>query len=325
MTTTDLPVMVKKLSGQFMAGVPVFLLIDPLFGELLSDLKFPRDTDAASLNAVRTAKYGRDSVAVVLHERIHLPVALHPYLLALHSHDDEWLTQSVELADSDRLAALEGGLDGAGVSTPRIGGWLQSALLPEKLCIALSQLMYLNAPFMKTRYLRLADWRAMDLLRHVVGEVRITQAMRSIQRWVYLNHQGHVVTLNAAKDSEPLVLNDEELDVMKDGEAIHRTISCWLGEAPATSASDVYAPARRALEVAKQAAVQWPDRFKEQSDYVACAVLELMHPGFQKRSITQRTLATSSASPIDPETPESLRSLARGLHTVLMEEKEKNS
>lgn len=322
---TDLPARAKTLSAQFIAGVPVFLLIDPLFGELLSDLKFPQDADAASLNAARTANYGRDSHVIVLHERIKLPVALHPYVLALHGPDDEWLVQSVEAADRDRLAAQAGGLDGAGVSTPCVGGWLQSALLPEKLCMALSQLMYLNAPFLKANYLRLADWRVMDLLRHIKGERHLTQVMHSIQRWMYLNHQGHVVTFSAATDAAPLTLTDEELDVMKDGEAIHRTVSCWLGEAPETQVSDVYAPARRALDVAIHAASQWPDRFKEQSDYVACAVLELMHAGFQSRPIAQRILATSRAALVERQAPDSLSSLARDLHTALMEEKEKNS
>ena len=243
-----------------------------------------------------------------------MPPYQHPYLVALSGLDDRLLDDTCEIAHSERLAAQEGGISGNGGAAHRIGGWLQSTMHPENLAEHLSTLFKVNtAAFTSASYLRLVDRRALALLRHIAGDMRVREQFGRLQRWVYLDAFGSLVDLSSAREAPlPLRLSAEEWRTMEKSEAIHRTMAQWLGEAATADAAlerkfnDIYGTVQLAVAEGEQAGKQWPHRFRGLADYTVYAAMCLLYPGFATIETVSKML-THPGNADDP--PELLRHL----------------
>jgi hypothetical protein len=321
---------VQDLRAALDEANPVFLLIDPMQGEPLPQAKW--SLDAAERQTQRETAWQRPVARVELAEQTALSHCQHPYLVELQGLSDPWLDTSVELAHDERTTALALGLDSDSTSARRIGGWLQSSLLPHQLAQALVPMCKLNTEvFTHATYLRLADPRMFALLRHVVGDARLSDVFGHVRRWAYLDAQGRIDVLNnprthADEHQHRLLLSREEFRHVAQGDAVHDTLTLWLGEATQTSdatlhhrpAPDLYGPLFKALTSAWQAAKLWPHRFTRPRDQAVWAALSLLHlelSDLQALPQGLRTLLDDTGTPDDP--PQPLRSMHRQVRSFL--------
>jgi hypothetical protein len=275
----------SDLRARLDGTTPTFVLIDPMLGEPLPG--FVAYTDSAEAQSAREAAWQRHVTRIPLAARVTLPEHQHPYIVALTGPDDALFDDTFAIANFERMAAQEDGLNADGCAPHRIGGWLQSTMHPEDLAAHLSTIFRVNTDaFTKATYMRLVDRRALALLRHVVGDVRICAQFGRLQRWVYVDALGGLSTLASASESvEPLRLSVGEWKSMEQGAAIHRTTAQWLGELASAGQTlqrtphDIYDAVQLAIEEAGHAAKQWPHRFSELTDNTAYAATCLLHPG----------------------------------------------
>ena len=304
--------------------VPVFVLVDPMLGDPLPGDDAQQGTNPQSR---REALWQREVEGIALHPRAPLSQHQHPYLVALHSRDDPLLEITLKLAHAERAEVLADGLDGDGSGTHRIGGWLQSSLPPAQLAAVLSAMFRVNTTALtRATYLRLADRRVLALLREVAGDVRVAGQFGRLQRWTYLDMQGHLSTLQSdSEEAISLCLNDTEWSCMEQGEALNRTLAQWLGEAIRTDDQTVlrqqphvlYAAARHALTAALSASRAWPHRFSGLADHTTWASLHLRHPNLAESQAVQN-LMQQPGTPDEP--PEPARYLYREIRFRLLEE-----
>jgi hypothetical protein len=277
------------------------------------------DMPGSSLQARRETFWQREIAPLVLDKRIPLADDQYPYLIALEGPDDPLLACTLAIAHAERDKLLADGLLAEGVSVHRIGGWLQSTMLPTDLAAHLAAMFWLNTEvFTKATYLRQADRRVLALLRHhVVGPERVAAQLGRIQLWAYLDMQGQISTLHSpAEQSGFLRLDWKEWQLFEQGEALHRTVAQWLGEATRLGNEEVgrypehilYAAASRALDAARSAATIWPQRFQRLGDHTAWAVLNLLYPALQENQAV-RALLAQPVVPGEPAAP------IRYLHT----------
>ncbi|HVK93880.1 MAG TPA: DUF4123 domain-containing protein [Noviherbaspirillum sp.] len=288
---------------------PILVLVDPMLGEPLPDSgATPYGADTQSQ---REALWQRPVRRVELPKNVPLPAHKHPYLIELQGISDPLLEETLTLAHAERIAALTDGLDGEGAAAHRIGGWLQSSMHLPQLARTLSLLLQVNTEATtRATYLRLADRRVLALLRHVAGDNRVAGQFGRLQRWIYLDMQGHLTTLQSSSEKPtPLRLNREEWRCMEQGEALHRTMAQWLGEAARMDETDLchkpaqelYAPVRQSIAAARQAAVRWPHRFTRPIDEVVWAALSLLHPLLPLNEAVQALLAQHGTEDNPPE------------------------
>lgn len=177
------------------SGIPSYLLVDPIMGDLLPDIG---PAEPAGLEAVQQARanaWSRPVHIVPLWSQIKLDPVSYPYLVALNT-DDGWLATSVELAWAEREQARKGGLAGKGTGIFKVGGWLQTSADPEAITTALAAAMQLRTVVpVKERYLRLADTRVLGLVSHLLGPSVLMGAIGCIKRWWYLDADGALQTL----------------------------------------------------------------------------------------------------------------------------------
>ena len=299
---------IARLDG----ATPTFVLIDPLLGEPLPGVDF--GLSGADAQAAREDCWDREVIQIQLSDRISLPLSQHPYLVGLEGSADPILELTLELAQAEQEKACSDELEGKGMAAHRIGGWLQSSMHSRQLAETIAVMCNVNTEaYTLARYLRLADRRALALLRHVVGESRIRGMLGRIQRWSYLDAMGEIATLNGMEmgiDSTPVRLSLAEWHHMELGEVIHRTLAQYLGElgrsglGPALhcTAANLYDPATNAVEVARQAARTWPHRFLEPSDQTTYATLALLYPALADSPAVQSLLQQAGSSD-EPATP----------------------
>ncbi|GAB3541833.1 hypothetical protein GCM10027343_12890 [Noviherbaspirillum agri] len=300
---------IEPLRAELDPITPIFVLVDPMLGEPL-----PIDgMDAAGMDLQfqLEALWQRSVTRIELHKNVPLPPSKHPYLVELQGISDPWLEETLVMAHAERAAMLVDGLNGEGGAAHRIGGWLQSSMQLPQLAATLSALCLVNTEARTSAtYLRLVDRRVLALLRHVVGDDRVAGQFGRLQRWVYLDMQGQLATVQSAHEqATTLQLNRDEWRHMEQGEALHRVIAQWLGEAAKAgesghyhdSAQQLYAPARKAVEAAKKAAVQWPHRFTHPLDEVTWATLTLLNPLLDSNETVHALLAQSGTVDDPPE------------------------
>jgi len=316
-----------QLRAAFDSGASVYALVDPMLGEPLP-LSVSDPSHAASLQAAREQAWDRQVQAIELDRRIALAPALHPYLVTLGGHDDDWLASTLEMAQAERAAAQQDGLMGGGLSPHRIA-WLQSGRFASELARILAPLMHANtAGWPVAHYLRLADRRVLDWLRQIIGDERIAAGMGSIRRWVYLDARGRIAQLYNQPDGphaeqpQPPRLSHPEWKLLLQGQMLHPVLARWLGEAgphapgPEVTDADLYRRAVGALEHADQAAQRWPARFTSAHDRSAWAVLSLLHPGLENN---HRVTAMLDAPGNADDPVETLQVLCGALHAALSE------
>lgn len=209
--------------------VPIFLLIDPLVGDLMPGLDIEQSSE--ELNKSRELSWERGIVDVVLPESIQLPHHMHPYLVRLNNVDDPVLDQSFEAAVGELMSAQAGGLDGSGIAAHRVGGWLQTTMHARRLSQAIAAMCSVNTDaFTSARYLRVADRRVFSLLRHVAGDERVSGQLGDIRCWMILDEIGQLSRLDSRTDEvRRLRLTATEWKKMEQGELVHRTLAQWGG------------------------------------------------------------------------------------------------
>lgn len=309
----------EQLAASFDCLAPVYVLVDPMVGE-------PAMVDApdGDPQAAREAGWERAITHVALSPRCTLPPHQQPYLVALQGPDDPLLALTLELAHDERREAMADGLDGSGMAVHRIGGWLQSSMHPADLAARLGAIFSVNTEARTdATYLRLADRRALALVRHVTGDARLGAQFGRLQRWVYLDLHGKLATLDSpAEQDQVLRLTRGEWLALADGEAVHRTLAQWLGEAeragdprPAQSEpGQLFTAAQAALALAATAALRWPHRFPTLADQTAWAALSLLHPALA-HSAAAAALLDEPGSADDP--PEPFRYLHHDVRALL--------
>ena len=312
-----MPSRLETLRAGVDALTPLFVLVDPMVGEPLPGI----DTShaGADARALRAQAWEREIVPVVLAKNIALPAHQHPYLVQLKGAHDPLLELTLDIADSERLAAQARGLDGEGRAAHRIGGWLQSSMHFDDLGEIVSAMCRVNTDARTTAtYMRLVDRRALDLLCHVVGASRVANQFGRLQSWVYLDALGALRRLQSP-DEQPrqLRLNAAEWQRMSRGDMLHRTMAQWLGELGGMghgTQAGLYGSIEDALVNAASAARRWPHRFETGSDEIVWAALSLLHPAMPQSPAVQKLLA-EPGSPADPAEP--LRYLHRDVSALV--------
>lgn len=290
MTTSNLALADNKiLIANLNPETPTYVLIDPMLGEPLAIASDENITDAG-LQSAREGIWQNPVFPIVLSPQIKLPPHKHPYLVAVGSIDAPMLSLTLEIAHAERIKSQSDGLDGDGAAVHRIGGWLQSTMRETELATQLSQMMRVNTEAAtKATYLRLLDRRTLALMRHVVGDAGICKQFGRLQRWVYLDVQGRITSLDSLGETmTPLRLDLTQWRDIQAGEMLNRTLAQWLGEARRQgqtnlddrAAQTLFAPVMKALERARQAARLWPHRFPAALDQSIWAALTLLHPTF---------------------------------------------
>jgi hypothetical protein len=286
--------LVSSLAASLEAGVPSFVLVDPLLGEP-APVEYADVIEAEALVQAREQTWRRPVYIVKLSPDIDLPLHQHPYLVELHGPGDPRLAETMEMAAEELNQSQSDGLASSGSAPHRIGGWLQSSLAAPKLTQSLSDMMRVNTQAITTaRYQRLADRRAFGLLRQLVGDERVARQLGRIQSWAYLDPCGNLSRLRSPEEAvTPLRLSQREWAVFMRGELLHPTLARWLGQralraasgsASAPDARMCYTQANAALERAQAAALRWPRRFTRPSDRVAWAALTLLYPDIDQRA-----------------------------------------
>lgn len=315
--TADLETIIAALDSV----VPIFVLIDPMLGEPIAMLGIEPGVDP---QPIREKAWQRGVVQIALAERCTLPPHQHPYLVALSGPHDPLLELTLELAQDERRAAMADGLDGTGKGVHHIGGWLQSGMHAEQLAARLGSLMRVNTSAITTAtYLRLADRRALAMLRHVVGDQRVVAQFGRLQSWIYLDAHGRLATLRSVdEEAVALRLDRKEWLAMEDGEALNRSLAQWLGEAERIGdrgplqipAQGLYSPLKNALANARQAMQRWPHRFPKLADQTAWCALVLLNPALPANAAVNTLLDQTGT---DDEPVEPFRSCHRDVSALL--------
>ena len=316
---SDAPSSTIDLSTAMDIAMPIFVLIDPMLGEPLPHMLAAAD----STHAAREVGWQRSITAVPLAANVSLPSHQHPYLVALTGPDDELLAHTMMLAQNERLAAQKDGLDGHGGNPHRIGGWIQTSMHVGQLAEQLSSMFQVNTvAITHARYMRQIDRRVLSLLRHVVGDARLSAQFGRLHSWTYVDVLGTLTVLRSANDEAiPLRLSSAEWAMMESGELIHRAIAQWLGETaragePATAIAleKIIPNFLFALSGARQAARKWPQRFAGTADLTACTALSILHPNMFDSNAVARFM---DLAPGSDDVPDLLRYLHPDLKSLI--------
>lgn len=302
-TQTGMPATFNNLRAALNPQVPTFLLIDALVGEPLPIGETKPGEDPQRL---REKIWQRPVQRIALHGSCELPIHLHPYLVTLDGVTDPLLEQTLAMAESERRDALADGVDGDGVAVHRIGGWLQSVMVPAELSAHIASLLRLRTETpTRCRYLRLVDRRTLALLCHVAGAARVSAQLGGLQKWCFLDVQGRLAVLQTSNGpSHPMSLNTDEWKTMQDGMAFNRALAQCLGEAERTGdremllrpAFGLYSPVAAALDNAKMLASEYRHCFPTLGDQTIWAAMSMLHP-FLSRSLAVRKMLDNAEEP----------------------------
>lgn len=281
-----------QLEAIFDSATSLYVLVDPMQGEPIP-VSMDASADYAERKVARETAWGRQVTAVPLDPRVPLAQSQHPYLVTLQGAGDEWLADTFDMALAEREASQADGLMSDGTGIHRIS-WLQTSLFADDLAEVLAPMLRVNtSAWTAARYVRLADRRVFDWLRHVVGDARVASQFGRLRRWVYLDAHGRIAQLTHAGDEVvPLRLTAEEWELFIRGEWMHVTAARWLGELVRSEDrslwervrqdDDIYARIAASLDRAELVAQRWPSRFVHFRDRSAWAALDLLHPGLER-------------------------------------------
>lgn len=280
----------QDLHARLDVGLPIFVLIDPLTGEPLPVDGIDELSSPDQLTAARACAWGRSVFAVDLDDRIiTIGPQRHPYLVALTGADDPWLQETLCMATGERSASRQNGSQNAGLSAHRIGGWIQTAQAPTAMTQAFASAMVLHVSVrVSARYLRLADRRVLDWVRHVVGDERLCAALPPDLQWHFLAQCGkfEAVDTRGRGPRLPLEFALDEWKQLQDGPVHHATAARWYGAGhdaqgrcsnPQPVEGAPWALIERAVGNARRAATRHPERFRDIQDTSAWAALALRH------------------------------------------------
>jgi len=289
----------KALLNQFDPLVPVFVLVDPLLGEPDDELNESLqacDSAHAAIEA-RSAFWKADVFPVALDEAMGVRTGRQPYLVECLPERRDMLIATLRMALQERSRALATGL-----APYRIGGWLQSASAPERLCQALAELCRLRTRpdrLTPAKYLRVADRRVLGLLCHVVGSEQIMGRLPGLDHWSWLDDSGELraIARTQRKAFDPIVFDNCTWPRMDHGTGIHVVRARLIGMAPGAEAG--FERIESALDRARHFAARWPLRFTSARDVQDWALLELLYGDLTNHPQISRILAHG-----DPDFPE---------------------
>jgi len=321
---TSAQAIASSLVSMSETGFPLYALIDPLAGEPLP-IAYDDLAQSHSLQAARMVAWQRSTHIIELPASVKLPKHLHPYLVALDGPDDPTLTTTVEWAEDEFAQATEGGLSANGGGPHRVGGWIQSSMNPQDLSAHLSLMMRVSTDAITdARYQRLADRRALDWLRQVIGDQRLTGMMGRVQCWHYLTPCGELSSLQSTSEIPTQIrLNSKEWQAFMRGPLLHSVVARWLSVAQEDeklpvlkqrfNGSSLYQRADTALDLTSQAVKRWPDRFRSPADQTTWALLSMLHHNLAQISAVAALLDSPTEADEPVETIETLVSTLHGI------------
>lgn len=283
----------SALARYLRSDLPLFVLIDPLLGDLLPCDEITANLDRQALEAIRSRVWLRPVHGIDLHEDLTLDSAYAPYLVELQGVDDPWVLKTLEHAWAECQEAYEEGLAGSGTVTRKVGGWLHTSLSGPALAQVLSQWMRLDtAARTGARYLRLGDNRVLDLLTHVVGEGALVRRLGRVTQWSYFNPLGYWRQLHSAdgddQPARPIRLSSAQWELMALGAMLHPAVAQAHGQRAMDTG--VMPPAPQVVDYAGAlaAASHWqptprklPRELVEslisEADHVSAVALSLLH------------------------------------------------
>jgi len=127
-----------QLQSIFDSATSIYVLVDPMQGEPIP-LSIDVADDLAAMQASREAVWGRQVTTVPLDPRVPLTEAQQPYIVTLQGTDDEWLAETLDIAQAERHASQADGLASDGTGVHRIS-WLQTSLFAEDLAAVVAQM-----------------------------------------------------------------------------------------------------------------------------------------------------------------------------------------
>ena len=315
-----------QLQGTFDSATSIYVLVDPMQGEPVP-LSVDEADSLAATQAAREAVWGRQVTKVPLDARVPLTQAQQPYIVTLQGAEDEWLADTLDIAQAERLASQADGLASDGTGVHRVS-WLQTSLFAEDVAALVAQMLRVNtAAWTDARYMRLADRRVLGWLRHVVGDARVAAQFGRLRRWVYLNARGQLAQLTHADDGvERLTLDADEWKFFMRGERMHATTARWLGElaligdqASGKSSQEdreIHARVAAALGSAERAAQRWPTRFVRARDQDAWATLSLLHADIEHDARVRAALQARLEEDGQPD--ETMHTLCIALRALML-------
>lgn len=301
----------EELQAHFDCDQPIYLLIDPIVGDLLPQLAFADTDDAEAVRSAREEVFGHRVFPVVLAPDIRLSPSRHPYLVEIPRVEDPWIRVSLEMAQEQNESIWAAGMDGTGWGIAKIGGWLQAAFSGEILAATLAGWMRLNTEVRTpARYLRLADSRVLTLLTFVLGYETLVASMGGLRRWSVIDAYGQLYSLhNPDADSEnnalPLQrLNAKQWQIMQNGPVIHGAIAKAWGEMRKSCASASTSYVNIPYASALAAIERFPEKshfpgiprisYALQEDRCTAIALALLYPEWEKQIEVQQHLAENA-------------------------------
>lgn len=285
----------EMLKAGFDCDQPVYLLVDPLAGELSPQLTHSAEDDAQTIRSRREDVLALPVFAVELPADVPLSPSQHPYLVALPSVEHAWMDASLEIAQTENMSTWINGMTGTGWGVNRIGGWLQTAMAGERLAEMLADWMRLKTVCRtQARYLRLADSRVLSLLIHLLGRDSLAARMGRLRRWTFIDARGQPDTLHnpATGEAESAFLPLPKLDQLQwqhlqDGPLIHGAIAKAIGEkAKESGAADAITGIPYAAVIAAiardeaQALADTGTSCHSREEQCTAIALTLLHPGW---------------------------------------------
>ncbi|MFN3915523.1 MAG: hypothetical protein ACK4K3_11490 [Aquabacterium sp.] len=167
-----------------LCGLPLYLLVDPYFGEPSFVALHVSEEDPPSITQQRREQaWQRKVFAVSSSEHPIAPSSL-PYVVALNGSKDEWLEATIEEAEHDHARSLETGLHK--IST---GTLIETSLDGDALMARLKRMwtIYVSG---KRRHLRLASPRVMELVFNSASTENAQAWLGPIERWHHLTRLG---------------------------------------------------------------------------------------------------------------------------------------
>ena len=168
-----------------LCGLPVYLLVDPYFGEpSFLALQVSEDAPPSVNQERRTNAWRREVFAASSSEHPIPPVSL-PYVVALNGADDEWLDAATDEAAHDHAQSLSTGFHKIGTGT-----LIETSLSGESLMTRLNQMWSMNVSGQR-RHLRVGSPRVMELVFHSAPPSEAQAWLGPIDRWHHLTREGN--------------------------------------------------------------------------------------------------------------------------------------
>ena len=245
-----------SMAEQFDVG-PIYLLIDPMLGPVE---QLPPHLERYPIPG--------DGLGITPDDM--------PFLVEFETCDDPTLIDSLSWAAAEQLKAIA-----AGSGAYRLGGWLQPHDTGPAVDLAdqIGGLLRAQGGANGGRYLRLADRRVLDLLRHAATPpIDWTAQLQGISNWVYLDRNFKLCSVRGRPGlatTDPLRMSPAHWDLVAQAEAINRSLMAWQRTTHPLPDNAVH-QLLPALLRARQQGLQRPD------DQAAYAVEAVRYPAFEQ-------------------------------------------